>query len=384
MAKTDRTIFSATDQPPSGRGAAALSKGVRRGPHPFGLHLGNMICASAGKPAQLAAALAGVEAWRGHAFHRPDHQMPIRLTMGTMNIRDYGGDGPPVLLVPSLVNPAYILDLLPQNSLIGALRAQGLSPLLLDWGQPGEEERHFGLAHYVDRISQSITALAEVFGRPISVVGYCMGGTLSLAASLMDSSHISRLALLAAPWDFHAHAARHRSLAAMALSLVPVIERLGYAPVDLVQSFFTGLNPSASLSKFTRFSRLDPQSAEAELFVALEDWANNGPPLAGPVAIEVLRDWYALNMPGQRMAFEGSSCATKGVPSACFCRCPQAGCDRAATKCAWSGRGLDVRCLDPARQWACGHGGGAPRPRGFVGSACALVVGPMMKSQPFI
>lgn len=303
MAKTDRTIFSATDQPPSGRGAAALSKGVRRGPHPFGLHLGNMICASAGNPAQLAAALAGVEAWRGHAFCRPEHQMPIRLTMGTMNIRDYGGGGPPVLLVPSLVNPAYILDLLPQNSLIGALRAQGLAPLLLDWGQPGEEEQGFGLAHYVDRISQSIAALAEAFGRPISVVGYCMGGTLSLAASLMDSRHISRLALLAAPWDFHAHAARHRSLAAMALSLVPVIERLGHAPVDLIQSFFTGLNPSASLLKFARFSRLDPQSTEAELFVALEDWANNGPPLAGPVAIEVLRDWYALNMPGQAGGF---------------------------------------------------------------------------------
>ena len=44
---------------------------------------------------------------------------------------------PPVLVVPSLINRAYILDLAPGKSLLRFLAGQGLRPLLVDWGAAG-------------------------------------------------------------------------------------------------------------------------------------------------------------------------------------------------------------------------------------------------------
>src|SRR6185503_16584131 len=43
----------------------------------------------------------------------------------------------------------------------------------------------------------------------------------------------------------------------------------------------------------------DPASQRARDFVALEDWLNDGVPLAGPVAAECLEGWYGENRPGR-------------------------------------------------------------------------------------
>ena len=51
-------------------------------------------------------------------------------------LRDYGGEGRPVLFVPSLINPPNVLDM-GDRSLLRWLAGQGRRVLLLDWGWPG-------------------------------------------------------------------------------------------------------------------------------------------------------------------------------------------------------------------------------------------------------
>src|SRR3546814_10267711 len=48
------------------------------------------------------------------------------------------------------------------------------------------------------------------------------------------------------------------------------------------------LDPQLVVRKFLAFGRLDAASRKAEEFVALEDWLNDGVPLAAPVARECL------------------------------------------------------------------------------------------------
>src|SRR5690606_9100699 len=110
-----------------------------------------------------------------------------------------------VLVVPSLINRAYVLDLTAERSLLRWLARQGLRPLLLDWGRPGAEERAFTLTDYVTgRLSRALDAtLAEAKAPPV-VVGYCMGGLLALGLALARQRALTGLALLATPWDFHA------------------------------------------------------------------------------------------------------------------------------------------------------------------------------------
>jgi polyhydroxyalkanoate synthase subunit PhaC len=63
---------------------------------------------------------------------------------GTTRLLDYGdGAGPTVLVIPSLINRYYVLDLLPERSILRHLAGCDLRPLVIDWGAPGREERHF-------------------------------------------------------------------------------------------------------------------------------------------------------------------------------------------------------------------------------------------------
>jgi poly(3-hydroxyalkanoate) synthetase len=249
-----------------------------------------------------AALIAGIAAYRRHPWRRETADPPVLWREGDSRLLDYGGDGPPMLVVPSLINRAWVLDLAPGRSMLRHLAAAGHRVLLLDWGWPGEAERGFGLTDYVaGRLERALAALAAL--GPLLLVGYCMGGLLALALAQRRPDRVRALALLATPWDFHAggpQAARQAQAAAALLpALEPAMAASGTVPVDVLQTLFAGIDPFAIARKFRAFGRLDPASARAAQFVALEDWLNDGVPLAAPVARECLGGWYARNEPAR-------------------------------------------------------------------------------------
>ncbi len=245
------------------------------------------------------ALVAGLAAYRRHPFTRTLPDPPAIWAEGGSRLLDFGGEGPAVLFVPSLVNRAYVLDLMPGRSLMRWLPGQGFRTLLLDWGWPGEAERQFTLTDYVaGRLERALAAAPG----PVVLAGYCMGGLLALAAALRRPDRVRALALLATPWDFHAGpdaARRARSAAGLLPGLEVAMEPTGALPVDTIQSLFAMLDPFGVAQKFRAFARLDPASERAALFVALEDWLNDGVPLPAPVARQCLDGWYGRNEPGR-------------------------------------------------------------------------------------
>jgi poly(3-hydroxyalkanoate) synthetase len=248
------------------------------------------------------ALLAGIAAYRRHPYARDLPDPPVRWSEGETRLLDFSradAEGPPVLLVPSLVNRAYVLDLTAQSSLMRFLAAQGVRAMLLDWGWPGETERAFTLTDYIaGRLERALMALPG----PAVVVGYCMGGLLALATAQRRPDRVTALGLLATPWDFHATASdtrRAAGLAALLPGLEPLIQATGTLPVDVIQALFAGLDPWGIPQKFRAFARLDQRSARARLFVALENWLNDGVPLAAPVARETIGGWYGQNTPAR-------------------------------------------------------------------------------------
>ncbi|BDG70775.1 alpha/beta hydrolase [Roseomonas fluvialis] len=245
------------------------------------------------------ALIAGMAGYRRHPFAREAPDPPVIWTEGGSRLLDFGGDGPAVLFVPSLVNRAYVLDLVPERSLMRWLPGQGFRTLLLDWGWPGEAERHFTLTDYVaGRLERALAAAPG----PVALAGYCMGGLLAIAAALRRPDRVRSLALLATPWDFHAGPdapRRARTAAALVPGLETLMEPTGALPVDTIQSLFAMLDPFGVAQKFRAFARLNPDSERARLFVALEDWLNDGVPLPAPVARQCLAGWYGRNEPGR-------------------------------------------------------------------------------------
>ena len=218
-------------------------------------------------------------------------------TEGGSRLLDFGGTGPTLLLVPSLVNRASVLDLAPGRSMVRFLATQGLRVLLLDWGWPGEAERRFTLTDYIaGRLERALLAVGE----KVVLAGYCMGGLLAIAAAQRRPDLVAALALLATPWDFHAaDPGRAAQMGRMLPLLEPAMAFAGTLPVDLLQLLFSLLDPFGIAAKYRAFARLDPDSDRARLFVALEDWLNDGVPLAAPVARECLTGWYGANTPAR-------------------------------------------------------------------------------------
>lgn len=249
--------------------------------------------------------LDGILSYRRHPYRRDLADPPSICQDGESRLLDYGGPeapGPTVLFLPSLVNRAYILDLSARRSFLRWLAGEGFRPLLVDWGWPGDEARRFNLTDYImGRAARFLAAAREAAGGPVPVVGYCMGGTLAVALAERRAADIASLIMLATPWDFHAEATGTAQLeVAMLNALEPLLARWGELPVDILQSFFAGIDPLLALKKFAKFAHGDPQSSQAEAFVALEDWLNDGVPLAGPVAAECIRGWYVENAPARK------------------------------------------------------------------------------------
>ncbi len=246
--------------------------------------------------------LTGIETYRTHPYERALADPPVLWEEGTTRLLDYGKAGDrPVLVVPSLVNRAYVLDLDPETSFVRHLAGCGLRPLLVDWGAPGAAERGFTLTDYVaGRLARALEAARTATEGPVALVGYCMGGLLALALAQLRPADVTGIALLATPWDFHvATEGPHPVLQAVAPGFGALVAGWGELPVDVIQGLFFALDPVQGWNKFRAFGRLDPASETARRFVALEDWANDGVPLAGPVATECLSGWYGENAPAR-------------------------------------------------------------------------------------
>ncbi len=247
---------------------------------------------------------AGVLAYRDFPERRGEETAPAIWREGSSRLLDYAPDAPrarPVLVVPSLVNRFYVLDIAPRRSLLRGLARRGLRPLVLDWGAPSEAEAGFGLEAYVaGRLGRALDAVLALGAGPPALVGYCMGGLMALALALPRQDDIAGLALLATPWDFHRpDDLRARQAAAFRPVFEEVLARRGQLPVDLLQAGFTVFDPAQVERKFRAFARLDPGDARARAFVALEDWANDGVPLTAAVARETLFGWYVDNAPAR-------------------------------------------------------------------------------------
>ena len=249
--------------------------------------------------------LAGIECYRVHPYRRAVGEPAVCWKEGSTRLLDFATVAEarqsvrPILVVPSLINRGYVLDLTEQRSLMRYLAGQGFRPFLVEWGFPGEVERRYTLTDYVaGRLEAALEAVLTITGMRPAVLGYCMGGLLALGLVQRRPRDTGALALLATPYDFAADAPPVAAgLPAAEPWLGASIDALGWLPTDWIQSLFFALDPLLVINKFLRFAALDGDGADAAEFVALEDWLNDGVPLSAPVAREALFDWYGRNTP---------------------------------------------------------------------------------------
>jgi polyhydroxyalkanoate synthase len=111
----------------------------------------------------------------------------------------------PVLLVPPLAAPASCFDLRKGCSIAEHLLARGYPTYLVDYGPISFNDRDLGLEHWVDEvIPKAVQKVSEDSGgQSVQVVGWCLGGIMSLLSAAGNKDMpLSSLALIASPFDF--------------------------------------------------------------------------------------------------------------------------------------------------------------------------------------
>lgn len=248
---------------------------------------------TAASPEKRAAALAGLAAYQRAPRSAPRPDKPIVARAGRAMLRDYGGHGQPVVFVPSLINPPLVLDLARGNSLLRWLSRQGVRPLLVDWGSPAPGEAAMDVDGHVEQL---LLPLLRQLRRPPVLAGYCLGGTMAIAAAQM--TEVAGLVTIAAPWHFTGYGAALEGFATLWDQAYPTCERLGLVPMEVLQAGFWQLDPRRTILKYERFSRLSPRAPEARAFLALEDWANAGAPLTFGAGRQLFDDFLSADLPG--------------------------------------------------------------------------------------
>src|SRR5262249_4789050 len=127
-------------------------------------------------------------------------------TARLLHFRSERGDAPsgtPLLLVPSMINRWYVLDLRAGASLVAALVGGGLDVWCLDWGIPEDEDRYRSWTDVLDRLARMIRRVKrETAADKVGLLGYCMGGTLAAIHAALHNDDVALLVDLAGPIDF--------------------------------------------------------------------------------------------------------------------------------------------------------------------------------------
>ncbi len=202
----------------------------------------------------------------------------------------------PLLLVPSLINRWYVLDLREGASLAHAAVQHGFDTFCLDWGIPEDEDRHLSWDDVVARLHRMVRRVKRITGAPkVALLGYCIGGTLSGIATALEPREIAALVNLAGPFDFTAGGLL-ATLVDERWFDVEAMTAAGNIGAQQMQQGFTTLRPTMQVGKWVGLADKwhDPKAREA--FFALETWASDNIPFPAAAYATYIRELYQQNL----------------------------------------------------------------------------------------
>lgn len=166
----------------------------------------------------------------------------------------------------------------------------GHEVFVVDWGDPGPDDRGRGMEDYVVRwLPRAIEAVSSVSdGAPMGLVGYCLGGLFCLWHLGIESDpRVDRLAIIASPIDAHAMG----PLMALARLGVPVADPLarvmGNVPGSLSSAAFQLTQPVRNVTRWRELWQHADDPAFVRGFVAMNAWMGDFASLPREIFVEL-------------------------------------------------------------------------------------------------
>jgi len=205
----------------------------------------------------------------------------------------------PILIVYALINKPFILDLQPDRSVVRRLLEAGHDVYLVDWNEPSRLDRHLALEDYVNRyIDNCVDVVRERSDEDrINILGYCMGGTMTVMYTALHQEKVRTLGLMAAGLCFD------RTGGVLELwgdqeyyDPEDVVDAYGNVPAEMLDVGFALMDPVANyVSKYVRLYDNLENDDFVENFGRMEQWLDEGIDVAGEAYVQFLRDVYQEN-----------------------------------------------------------------------------------------
>ena len=221
---------------------------------------------------------------------------------GTFEVHHYKTDSPqkfktPILVVGSLINRHYILDLLPETSIIRHFQQLGFDVYATDWRMPTIKDESMPLASYAhDFLENAVDKVEEVTGsRNVTLFGYCWGGILSLIYSAIHPKDVKNLILHATPVDFGKPPTVLESWI-KDLDVKKFVNTFGNVPSSFLNIAFILRNPLEASLKYPFYFSQPRSIKEITQFFAVESWLYDSVPIIGKTFEKIIEDIYKKNL----------------------------------------------------------------------------------------
>lgn len=240
------------------------------------------------------------------------------------------GASKPFLLIPSLINRWYVLDLRPGASLVEALVSAGFDVWCLDWGTPEAEDRYLDWDAVLARLGRAVRRVRRETGADqIGVLGYCMGGTLTTIYVSQHASEIAALVTLAAPIDFQ-HGGQLRCMVDPTCFDPDAVANAGNVAPMQMQAGFVALRPTTDLGKVMALPDLLTDKKARDGFMALDAWASDNIPFPAEAYRRYIKEMYQANqlvdgthrVAGREASLRAITCPTLVITASRDAICP--------------------------------------------------------------
>lgn len=215
----------------------------------------------------------------------------------------------PLVMVPPLGVFGWIFDLLADRSLVRYFLAHGFEVYLIDWGKPGPEDSGLSLETYtVDWFPKALKAIREHSGsEELSLLGYCMGGLLSLLyLGVSKDDKVANLITIASPIDTY-KANAFAGPVARALSWpASLVKKAGFqldslsdqsfhVPGKTLSILFKMTNPLGVVSSYVELIRNMADDDYVARYMTMNEWFTNMPDYPGATVQEMTRKMGLYN-----------------------------------------------------------------------------------------
>jgi class III poly(R)-hydroxyalkanoic acid synthase PhaC subunit len=171
---------------------------------------------------------------------------------------------------------------------------------LLDWGTPGYEDKNIGLDTYIEKYLRTAVkrAIRHSGAEEITIVGYCLGGTIASIYASIAEEPIKNLIVATVPIDFTEYVGPKKWAEGFRngdINVDRLIDVYGNLPSAYVEAMFRAVSAPIYFSHYTTLLYRTHDAKYVDKWRRMNKWTTDQVPFAGEAFRQLANDLFKEN-----------------------------------------------------------------------------------------